>query len=102
MRQTERGAGLGSNSSALTESELNLPETSCERRKLDVEYQGEAVDVRQRDEEAKRQEALKDDIKSMNREFYCEVCDKQYKNVAEVGFYFINAYLAYVFRCRII
>ena len=86
-RQLEqRGAGLGSTSSALTGSELNLPESSCERRKLDVEHQENTTDIRQqRNEEAKRQEILQDEIKNMNRELYCEVCDKQYKNVAEVA-----------------
>ena len=86
IRPAERGAGLGSTSSALTGSELNLPESSCERRKLDVEHQENTTDIRQqRNEEAKRQEILQDEIKNMNREFYCEVCDKQYKNVAEVA-----------------
>lgn len=33
---------------------------------------------------AQRLDQIDQDIKQMNREFYCEICDKQYKNVAEV------------------
>lgn len=55
-----------------------------ERRRLDIEIDQTQEVKRQRTENAIREEVLVSDIKSMNREFYCDICDKQYKNVAEV------------------
>lgn len=38
---------------------------------------------KQRQEKHEKAEQLKEDIKAMNRSFYCETCDKQYVNVGE-------------------
>ena len=87
LLSNEGGAGIGSLTSSIPDSS-DLPEI-CERRKLNVENHVELPSEieEQRIEEAKRQVALQDDIKNMNKEFYCECCDKQYKNVTEVCIY---------------
>lgn len=69
------------------EQEYNtaLDEVTRERRKLDVEIDQTAEVVQQRKENAERFDQIEADVKTMHKEFYCEVCSKQYINVQEVG-----------------
>ena len=53
------------------------------RKLLDIEVVETEALRRQRQEKATREETLKAEIKEMNKEFYCEICDKQYKTVGE-------------------
>jgi hypothetical protein len=75
-----QGQGLGRSQ----EENAALAAVTRERRRLDVEIDQSEETKRRRVENAEREAALQSDLKCMNREFYCDICDKQYKNVAEV------------------
>jgi hypothetical protein len=53
------------------------------RRLLEQEREETEALQRLREEKAKRDEEVHSVVRAMVRPFYCELCDKQYKNVAE-------------------
>lgn len=61
-----------------------IAEATKDRRRLDVEIEQSSDVKRQRLENGDRLDALKSELKSINKEFYCDTCDKQYKNVKEM------------------
>jgi hypothetical protein len=69
----------------LAEVEAMSTEATKERRKLDVEVEQTEAMIKTKEENAIRISQLEQDIKTMNKEFYCEICDKQYKNVSEMS-----------------
>jgi hypothetical protein len=77
---SEGAVGLGKQA----EYDEAIVDATKERRRLDVEIDQTEEVKRRRTENASRETALETDLKQMNREFYCEICDKQYKNVSEV------------------
>lgn len=76
----EVNIGVGKNE----EYDRVTADTTKERRKLDIEIEQTQEVKRQRTENAIREEVLDSNIKSMNKEFFCDICDKQYKNITEV------------------
>ena len=61
-----------------------LQAATRERRKLDVEVEQTAAVKQQREDNAQRCDQIESDVKSMHREFFCDICNKQYINVQEV------------------
>ena len=61
-----------------------VSEVTKERRKLNIEIEQTNEMIAQKAENAEREQLIEDELKFIHREFYCECCDKQYKNVAEV------------------
>ncbi len=55
-----------------------------ERRKLDVELEQTSEMLLKKSLNAERELLIETELKQINREFYCEWCDKQYKSVSEV------------------
>jgi predicted nuclease with TOPRIM domain len=76
-------ASLGYGLGKAEEYDSAAVEATRERRKLDVEVEETEELRQQRQEKHERSEQLKEEIKTMNRSFYCETCDKQYVNVGE-------------------
>lgn len=66
------------------ESDEIVTEVTRERRRLNVEIEQTSEILAKQAENAEREQQIEDELKSINREFYCEWCDKQYKNVSEV------------------
>jgi hypothetical protein len=63
-------------------------EVTKERRKLDIELEQTSDMLARKADNAERALFIESEIKFMHREFYCEWCDKQYKNVTEVFYFF--------------
>jgi hypothetical protein len=84
VQSAEVGQGLGRSQ----EEDAALAAVTRERRRLDVEIEQSEETKRRRVENAEREAVLQSDLKCMNREFYCDICDKQYKNVTEVCMHF--------------
>ncbi|CAN0180750.1 unnamed protein product [Ectocarpus sp. 12 AP-2014] len=82
-------ATLGLGKSA--EDDRYTDEAARERKKLDSEVVETADMKAKRLEKAVRQETIKEQVQEMNKEFYCETCGKQYKNVGEMS----NHYSSY-------
>ena len=61
-----------------------LDDVTRERKKLDLEVEQTAEVVQQRKDNADRCDQIESDVKSMHKEFFCEICNKQYINVQEV------------------
>lgn len=61
-----------------------VSEVTKERRKLNIEIEQTNEMIAQKAENAEREQLIEEELKFIHREFYCECCDKQYKNVAEV------------------
>eukprot|EP00903_Cladosiphon_okamuranus_P006576 g6424.t1 len=66
-------------------------EAAKERKKLDSEVVETEEMKAKRLEKAVRQETIKEQVQEMNKEFYCETCNKQYKTVGEMS----NHYSSY-------
>ena len=62
-----------------------LNEVTKERKKLDLEIEQTDVQVQQRRDNAERCDQIETDVKTMHKEFFCEICNKQYINVQEVS-----------------
>lgn len=77
---TVNRVGLGVND----EIDKMADETTKCRKKLDVEIEQSQESISKKNENAERLEQIESNIKDMNKEFYCEICDKQYKTVSEV------------------
>lgn len=88
---TLRSGGAGEGLGVSEKMDEALAAVTRERKRLDVEIEQSEETKRRRVENAEREAALQSDLKCMNREFYCDICDKQYKNVTEVGSY-INTF----------
>ncbi|CAM9903570.1 unnamed protein product [Pylaiella littoralis] len=82
-------ATLGLGKSA--EDDRFTDEAAKERKKLDSEVVETEEMKTKRLEKAVRQETIKEQVQEMNKEFYCETCGKQYKNVGEMS----NHYSSY-------
>mmetsp|Transcript_18362 Transcript_18362/g.23130 ORF Transcript_18362/g.23130 Transcript_18362/m.23130 type:complete len:369 (+) Transcript_18362:1-1107(+) len=67
------------------EYDKKIDTAAKQRKKLEVEIKETQEMVDKRIAQAEKVEAIKQDIKDMNKEFYCETCCKQYKNVAEMS-----------------
>ena len=52
---------------------------------MDVEIDQTVDIILKKKEATERAELIENDLKIINQEFYCESCDKQYKNVAEMS-----------------
>ena len=66
------------------EQDVDAMENACARRKLDVERVDEPEPrKRRRLEAAEASVTLAEELREQNREFFCAVCDKQYKTVQE-------------------
>lgn len=59
-------------------------EVAKERRKMDAEKEESEDMWRKKAEASARQERTMNDVKKMNEVFFCDICKKQYKNVAEM------------------
>ena len=53
---------------------------------LDIELELTEELIKEKQQMAEKLDKIDHDVKKMNQEFYCDICDKQYKNVAEVVF----------------
>lgn len=53
---------------------------------LEIEIEQTSSMLQTKQETAEKLIQIESDIKKMNEEFYCDICDKQYKNVAEVEY----------------
>lgn len=75
------GTGIGK----VAQDARVIAETVAKRRQLDsVRQQNETEEHRRlREDEVARASALQIEISSTLRAFYCELCDKQFKNVAQ-------------------
>jgi hypothetical protein len=62
-----------------------LDEATRERKKLDVEIEQSEEVVQQRKDNAERSNQIEENVKNMHKEFFCEICNKQYINVHEVS-----------------
>lgn len=62
-----------------------LAEVTKDRKKLDLEIKQTDEVVQQRKDNAERFDQIEADVKTMHKEFFCEICNKQYVNVQEVG-----------------
>ena len=51
---------------------------------LDIEIEQTDAMVQKKIETAVKWEKIESEVKAMNKEFFCDICDKQYKNVSEV------------------
>lgn len=69
------------------EEEYNkaLDGVTRERKKLDLEIEQSDEVVQQRKDNAERCDQIESDVKTMHKEFFCEICNKQYINVTEVS-----------------
>jgi len=74
------GVGIGKQD----EYDQAIQEVTRDRRKLDVELEQTVQMTLKKSENLDRITRIEADVKQMNREFYCETCDKQYKSVAEI------------------
>uniref|UniRef100_A0A7S4DBH5 G-patch domain-containing protein n=1 Tax=Heterosigma akashiwo TaxID=2829 RepID=A0A7S4DBH5_HETAK len=83
LRPNEAGDTLGLGKAG--EYEEKVDTAAKQRKKLDVEVEETDEEVTKRLADAEKQETIKQDVKEMNKEFYCEICDKQYKNVSEMS-----------------
>lgn len=102
LKQSDKGIGLGKQE----EYDRIVVEATKERRKVRIilhicrcffyfisfSYCQMDIELEQSDQvkQDRAVAAVKIDetklaLKKMNREFYCDLCDKQYKNIAEVG-----------------
>ena len=52
---------------------------------MDVEIDQTVDIILKKKEAADRQELIEKDLKNITQEFYCESCDKRYKNVSEMS-----------------
>lgn len=80
-KSADTNVGLGKQD----EYDKIIDETTKERKRLDIEIEQSQEVQRQRLENADREHALQTELKSINKEFYCDICDKQYKNVSEMS-----------------
>lgn len=62
-----------------------IAQTTKDRKRLDIEINQSSDVKRQRLENANKEEALQTELKTINKAFYCDICNKQYKNVAEMS-----------------
>ena len=53
------------------------------RKSMPQEVEETQDEIEKRQEKAEQSKKIKEEIKTINREFYCELCDKQYKRVSE-------------------
>lgn len=65
-------------------------EATRERKKLDVEMNHSTATVLKKMEESEKKDQIIANIQQMNSEFYCNICDKQYKNISEVGIHMMH------------
>jgi hypothetical protein len=80
VKSSDSSIGLGKQE----EYDRVIQEVTRERRKNDIEVEQTAEVIEQRAANAQREQLIEEDLKNIHREFYCDICDKQYKNVAEV------------------
>jgi Zinc-finger double-stranded RNA-binding len=52
---------------------------------MDIEIDQTVEIIQKKREAADRQECVENDLKRITQEFYCESCDKRYKNVSEMS-----------------
>lgn len=76
----EHNGGVG-----IEEQDEAIAAVTKDRKKLDIEIEQSETEVQQRKEIADRNDQIEADIKNMHKEFYCELCDKQYTNVKEMS-----------------
>ncbi|CAM9514704.1 unnamed protein product, partial [Laminaria digitata] len=76
-------ASLGLGKSA--EDDKFTDEAARERKKLDSEVVETKEMKTKRLEKAVREETIKEQVQEMNKEFFCDICNKQYKNVGEMS-----------------
>lgn len=74
------GVGIGKDD----EYDQAIQDVTRERRKLDVELEQTVQMMLKKSEQLDRITRIEADVKQMNREFYCDICVKQYKSVAEI------------------
>ena len=52
---------------------------------MDVEIDQTVDIIKKKQDATERQTLIENDLKIINKEFYCDSCNKQYKNVAEMS-----------------
>ena len=52
---------------------------------MDVEIDQTSEIIQKKKEATDRQESIEIDLIRMTQEFYCDICDKRYKNVSEMS-----------------
>lgn len=59
--------------------------TTAKRKALDSEKQLEETEIQkmEREYQVEKKQAIAQELKEVKRAFYCELCDKQYKNISE-------------------
>mmetsp|Transcript_24848 Transcript_24848/g.36652 ORF Transcript_24848/g.36652 Transcript_24848/m.36652 type:complete len:243 (-) Transcript_24848:344-1072(-) len=81
VKASDNSIGLGKQE----EYDKAVAEVAKERRKMEVEIEQTEERLQRKAEVAVKEQQLENEIKTMHREFYCEICDKQYKNVSEMA-----------------
>jgi len=66
------------------EEDRMLEQVTKERRKMDIEREDTEDSLKKKAENAAHLDKIMSDVKKMNEVFFCEVCNKQYKNIAEM------------------
>jgi G-patch domain/Zinc-finger double-stranded RNA-binding len=79
LREESTGLGLGKSS----EYDTKIKEVTASRKLLSTEVAETAEEKAKREVAGARLDQTKTDVKEMNKSFYCEDCDKQYKTVSE-------------------
>ena len=97
VKASESSIGLGKQE----EYDRVIQEVTRERRKLDVEVEQTADFLEKKEATAQREQLIEDDLKSIHREFYCNICDKQYKNVSEVQYHCVKLLIVSLRECSI-
>lgn len=80
VKSADSSIGLGKQE----EYDRAIQEVTRERRKNDIEIEQTEAIIEQRAANAQREQMIEAELKNIHREFYCDICDKQYKNVTEV------------------
>lgn len=59
--------------------------TTAKRKALDSEKQLEETEIQkmEREYQVEKKQAIAQELKEVKKAFYCELCDKQYKNISE-------------------
>jgi G-patch domain len=79
LREESTGLGLGKSS----EYDTKIKEVTASRKLLSTEVAETAEEKAKREVAGARIDQTKTEVKEMNKSFYCEDCDKQYKTVSE-------------------
>eukprot|EP00850_Spirogloea_muscicola_P020043 SM000206S06252 [mRNA] locus=s206:27153:29615:- [translate_table: standard] len=81
IRAGQRDAKLGVGKQE--QDDFYTAEENVQRRRLDVEVEETEELARKREVDAEREAKIKEEVTEIRRAFYCELCNKQYKQATE-------------------